>query len=481
MFRVTPRSITNNTVFNIRTRNAQIAQAQKQLSSGIRIDRPSADPFGFAEVSYLKREIRTLETESSNMQDSTAILNQSVSSLQEVTTILTRAKQISQQAPQITDQAERNALSNEVGNLIERMEEIVNTQFNGNYIFAGTSVETKPFSLEETSGGGIDRVRYHGDGGSTKTVVSGDILAETYFPGSEIFLRDQRTDPLILGNTGIQPGQGTNSGIGRSTILVETTRIRIHGTSGLDEGTNTEDHTILGARGVNKVQITDTAGDGSAGTISLNNGVRVGFTSADDNLRLTGPQGEIVYVNTQNIIAGFDGEVDLSGFGQMSIDGGQSYVEIDHTDNQKLTHAETGDVTYVDTTNAVVAGNAHIEYSGTSGAITALLELREDIDNDRNLDNQDLVESFGRRLGDIDDAIDSTLEYMGSFSVDLENMEILDARNQSAQVDFQTLAIETESVDYASLIVQMQESMNILQFAYRTTATLQSTSILNYL
>ena len=133
-------------------------------------------------------------------------------------------------------------------------------------------------------------VTYVGTRQRSRASVGDSIAIDTYYNGLEIFGGSTREPTVIVGNTGAQPGPGTDTLTSRAELLVTHELTTYAGASGILAGTDSVGgDTIIGQAGTHRVTIVDTAGDGSAGTISLNNASPVAFTNADTNLRVEGP------------------------------------------------------------------------------------------------------------------------------------------------------------------------------------------------
>lgn len=131
--------------------------------------------------------------------------------------------------------------------------------------------------------------------------------------------------------------------------------------------------TVIGPAGAHKLTIRDTSGNGSAGTASLNNGAPVKFTNTDTNLKVIGPDGESVYINTTAIKPKFSGTVDITATGSLTSDGGVTSIPIDFTEKQEVKNEATGVVIEVNSTKIRKAG---IHYSDKNPAHIVAAEIK---------------------------------------------------------------------------------------------------------
>src|SRR5690606_13494775 len=135
---------------------------------------------------------------------------------------------------------------------------------------------------------------------------------------ADVFQPIARGKTLFLGGTGAAPGTGTDSALGRGTLIVSHTSTTYTAGSGVAAGTSSADgDTIIGPAGAHILTIEDTSGTGAFGTVSLNGGPPVSFTNGDTNLKVIGPLDEVVYLDTTAITAGFSGDVEITADGTL--------------------------------------------------------------------------------------------------------------------------------------------------------------------
>lgn len=239
--------------------------------------------------------------------------------------------------------------------------------------------------------------------------------------------------------------------------------------------------TVIGQAGTHTLTINDTSGTGAAGTVSLNGGPAVAFASSETDLKVTGPAGEVVYLNTSSISAGFNGDVDITATGTISLDGGATAVAIDYSSNQTLTNDSLGVVQHFDTTGVTRAGEAPVEFADNPDVFATLRALRDDLRNTRGLSNSELDDAFNRRIGDLDLAQDHLLGVIGEQAVSLTQLQSIQTRLEDLKLGAQELLGDTESTDLPSAILKLQEEQNLLQFTLSSLVTLTNTTVLDFL
>jgi flagellin-like hook-associated protein FlgL len=254
------------------------------------------------------------------------------------------------------------------------------------------------------------------------------------------------------------------------------------GSSGVQSGASSGTlDTVIGPMGANKLYINDTSGTGASGTVSLNGGTPVAFDNTDTDLKVTGPSGEVVYLDTTAIAAGFNGHEDVEGDGTLSIDGGNTTTAIDFTTAQAITDGTTGAITNVDSSNIRQAGNENLDYPGVADLFQTLINLRDTINNTQGLSAADRQTALNQQLGEIDRLNASLATPLGAQANQAQFLSQLQTRTTDLQTRIQKNTGDLQSTDMASAIVQLQQQQNLYQIGLQMTANMNQMSLLNFL
>ncbi|MBI3408008.1 MAG: flagellar hook-associated protein FlgL [Planctomycetes bacterium] len=479
-FRVTPQVILNSALANSSLEMSRLADLQLQASTGKRINAPSDAPLDLSSLLASKAQDLRLDTYLSNINSAKSVLDTSVSSLQDASNILTKAKSLAIEASNSSNTAEaQNSIAQEVDELLARLLDLANTQSNGRYLYGGVAVDTKPFVETTDSLGRIQSVTYQGVDQRGAMLISPQHTVDTYYSGAQVFQTRNRQTTVYTGNTGAAAGTGTDTALGQGTLQVRHTSTTFAPGSGVQAGASSAaGDTILGASGTHKLTIVDTSGTGAAGTVSLDGGPAIAFTNADTDLAVTNGSGDIVYVNTTAIAAGFNGTVDITANGTLSVDGGASTVPINFSANQAIVDSQTGAITNVASSGIARTGDAHLEYSGTSDVFQVLMALRDDLRNTRGLSATEQTAVLSSRIGEIDRVHADVLRTVGEQSASLQNMESLSSHLQDVQVTAKKLISELEDADVGQLVLKLQAQQNLLQATFTATSHVLNLSLL---
>ena len=287
---------------------------------------------------------------------------------------------------------------------------------------------------------------------------------------------------MVIGTTGVKSGTGTDTATGTRDLEISHDLTTYSGASGVNSGISSGfGDTIIGQVGMNVLKVTDTSGNGTAGTFSLNGGAVVSFTNADTDILVEGPGGERVYLDASAISAGFDGTVNITSTGSMSIDGGVTTTPITFAASQVVTDSRNGTIVNVDTSAINGTGTDQLEFPGTTDVFNAVRALRGDLLNTRNLPPADRATAFSRRLGDLERVHTHVLDMIGVQSVSLEQIDRLQNRTEELQLSGKIQYSDTVSVDITESIIRLQELTNLQQFTMAAVGQLLTPDLLDYI
>lgn len=483
--RVTLQTVTSRALSNARRNYDRLAQLQEQASTGLRLLRPSDGPLDTVTVLANKSQDLQLATYLENLRDARQTLDLSVSSLRDASNILVKAHEVAIEANHGgNDATSLEALAKEVDALLSRLLDTANTQNAGRYLFGGSATKTAPFVVTaKDSQGRPQSIAYRGAQERADVAVSQQQSVATLYTGSEVFQAPgQRGQTVYTGNTGAAASTlGTDSATGQGTLLVQHTTTT-YAAGGVQPGSSSAaGDTILGPAGAHQLTLNDTSGTGTSGTVSLNGGPPVAFRNTATDLRVTGPQGEVVYLNTTAIAPGYNGTVAITADGTLSVDGGASTVPITFTTNQVISNSGTGLVTNVNSTNIRRAGTNYLDYRGTHDAFQILVALRDDLRNTRGLSEAQRAEFLSQRLAELDRVRSGILQAVGEQSASLETLEALEGRLGDVQLETRKRITELEGADLAEVVVHLQAQENLLQLTLASASRLLDNNLLDFL
>ncbi|MBS0203084.1 MAG: flagellar hook-associated protein FlgL [Planctomycetes bacterium] len=483
--RVTTQSQYQQSLLNIQQTYAKVSTLQQQISSGKRLQLPSDGPTAMAQVLQNNLLDARFTNDMGMIQDASAKLQTGVDTLTQVQDLLTNVKNLALQANNVTTSSTANAtLAKQVNTALAQLMDLANqTLPDGSRLYGGTASNAAPFSVTSTDATGQPTsIGYHGSQQNSVVIISQTVTATTLLSGQDVFQTRSRGTTSYTGTTGVAAGTGTDSATGDGTLTVNHLLTTYSGASGVAAGTSSPSgDTVIGPSGANSLVINDTSGTGASGTVSLNGGPAISFTNLDTDLKVTGPNGEVVYLNTTAIAPGFSGNVPMTATGTVSTDGNATSVPIDFSGNQVVLNGTTGAMTNIDSTNIRQAGTAQVHYQGTSDLFQSLIVLRDTIANTQGLSAADRSAALNQQIGDLDRASSSIGNVIGSQSVQAQSLASLKDHLTSLQLNLSQSTDNLQATDTASAVVDLQKQMNLYQASLQIAAQINSLTLINFL
>ena len=171
--RTTHASIFGEVSSNIARSQLMLLQAQRQVVSGKRIQKPSDDPVGAARVLAYARRAAGVERYMEAGRAGTHRLDTAAGRLQEASNALGTARDLLLQGLSGTlNSGDRAVLATQVRQIRAQMLEVANAQGVDGHLFSGTATDAPPFVV--TTVNGRERVSYVGNGDAPQILVGED-------------------------------------------------------------------------------------------------------------------------------------------------------------------------------------------------------------------------------------------------------------------------------------------------------------------
>jgi flagellar hook-associated protein 3 FlgL len=160
-------------------------QAIQELSTGRKVNQPSDNPAAVAGLIVNNAQTSAVSSYLSNISSLQSSLQVADSTLNSVTTSLTQAISLGVQGTDSTlNQSDRDAIAQQVDGIQQQILGYANQSFEGNYLFAGTAVNTQPFVTDSSSSSGVN---YVGNTGVNNVEIGDGQAVPANLPGSQIF------------------------------------------------------------------------------------------------------------------------------------------------------------------------------------------------------------------------------------------------------------------------------------------------------
>ena len=188
--RITSEMMSQTLLGNMNNALSGLQRTSSELSSGKKIQEPSDNPYGASRIDELQSQLDGLASYATNVQEGTSWENTATGAMSNMSQVLQRVRELVVQAANGTNnQGNLNSIAAEVEQLTEAVKQDANTQYAGQYVFAGTATTTAPYLQGESD-------TYQGNSGT---------IARAIGPGSSVTVNTNIS--TLLGN-GAESGDG---------------------------------------------------------------------------------------------------------------------------------------------------------------------------------------------------------------------------------------------------------------------------------
>jgi flagellar hook-associated protein 3 FlgL len=164
----------------------RLSQAQSQVSSGKRVEKPSDDPLAAGRATRLQADLDATDAFSTNVGESKSWLDASDTALSSLTSVVQRVRELTVQAANgATSDAGRQSIKTQVDQLIEEAKTTLNSAYDGRYLFSGTATDQAPYTAatgDAYQGDANAVLRQIGPGVTVQVNLTGDDALSTLLP-----------------------------------------------------------------------------------------------------------------------------------------------------------------------------------------------------------------------------------------------------------------------------------------------------------
>jgi flagellar hook-associated protein 3 FlgL len=188
--RITDAMLTASTLRDVNASLSALQRSSSELSSGRTILEPSDNPYGTSRAIDLQSQLDGLGTFAESAEDGIAWASGSESAMANMGEAVQRVRTMLVQASNGTlNPGDLKNIAAEVNQLTESVKQAANTQYAGQYVFAGTATTTRPYPQGESD-------EYQGNEGT---------VARSIGPGASVTINSSISS--LLGS-----GQGAKDG-----------------------------------------------------------------------------------------------------------------------------------------------------------------------------------------------------------------------------------------------------------------------------
>ena len=184
--------ISTNQIFDLNIRSITdnqrgLTETQQQLASGKRINKPSDDPVGAAQVVRLTEQLDKLTQYQRNNDLLSSSLEQQETILRGINASLNRARVlVIQSGAGYTTDADRKAIGAEIEQIRNEVLDLMNSQNSqGEYIFSGYQSQSQAFEFNPAATG--NKITFSGDDGTNTVQLADSVAVQSSSSGQTIF------------------------------------------------------------------------------------------------------------------------------------------------------------------------------------------------------------------------------------------------------------------------------------------------------
>jgi flagellar hook-associated protein 3 FlgL len=234
-----------NYILNAESKYYDLSQ---EAASGLKVSKPSDDPSATKSLVNIKTQSSQLNGYLDNMSTAQNELNVLDDSMSSVTDLVDKTTSLATEASSGTySGSDMDNIKVQVDQIIQSTVDAANTQYNGTYIFSGTAVETKPYTVATDASGNITGITYNGtqsnadykryttisNGVNVSINTTGDQAFGSYLQATPV---TNATQPTDVAGTNITTATDANGNLVTTSV---TTVLNSNNTTTVTTGTGT--------------------------------------------------------------------------------------------------------------------------------------------------------------------------------------------------------------------------------------------------
>lgn len=464
------------TVAALQQSSTRISRLQEESASGSRVIRASDSPGDAYAIMDLNGQVSSIATYQKNIDSVSQDLGRASNALQQVSTTMTSIKSLLTQAASgtygLTDRAN---MAPQIDSDLESIIALINTKSLGHYVFGGTSGSKAPYEVQRVNGQ-IQSVDYVGSQQESRVPIAPGVTQTNSMVGDRVFSSDQRQTPTFAGTTGVKAGDAASTVTGDVWLTVSHDTTTYLGPSGLTPGASTNLDTAVG--GAHQL-IVYTA----TKKVQFDDGPQVSYDASSTDLQLQNANGDTVYVDMSKMNPALTGNVvvHMKTTTRASIDDNATSVILDGSTNQAVTDSRTGKILYVNSSSLAHVGVEPVRVAGTYNLFNTLVQVRDILQNTRNLSASDQSDLLNQALQSVDEVSTGVTKALTSAGGRMQALDTLKTSMDTISGTATDQATQLQQADVASLAIDLSRTQTLYQMTLASTSKLLSLSMLDYM
>lgn len=439
--RVTNKMMSNNFLRDLNYNLKNMQQIQTQLTTGKEFKRPSDDPFKVARSMQLYSDIDANKQYNENVSDAINWLDTTDTALGQANNVFQRVHELMISAGNggYSDD-ERRAIKDEINERVSEFSQILNTSFDGKFIFGGSRGTVKP---TDVSGG----VQYE----NAPVIKVSDLSS---WEGKVLTV-----------------GDGTNN----VTVTMPGSINSVHDIA------NTINDTLKGTPLESKLEVKSDFNEKSLTFITSEINVDVETDTSDPTKDVSDISGKLIPVTQSN-----------------KIDSGNTVIKYYSNENDVATEDEIkmiGSKLNIEISTGVtvgynVTGSEILEFKNSEGENRNVIDILNSIVNHldgKTADGADdlsvdgLEELLNGDLQDVKDVLENLTKLRSRVGAMSNRMESAKVRNEEENFNIKEILSKTEDIDIAEKTMEYATMQTVYLASLQTSAKVIQPSLIDYL
>lgn len=182
-------------IYNLTRVKTRYDDALSQTTSGKKLNHLSDNPADMAYVLTLRSKIGQIDQFEKNIDSASGFLGASESALNQVQNLLSNVVSLAEQgASESTGAQERNIIADNIDQVRDELMNYANSEFMGNFIFAGSATDTVPFVKAADTWDAVNNIwipgviTYQGNSDTINIQADFSTAVATNVPGDDVFV-----------------------------------------------------------------------------------------------------------------------------------------------------------------------------------------------------------------------------------------------------------------------------------------------------
>lgn len=452
--RITSTMLSSNYLKNVNKNMSYLQTLQNQLSTGKEISKPSDDPYKASRIVKMYADIAGNEQYNDNITDVTNFLDVTDTSITQISNLYSRVRELLVSAGNAAYGSEQmQSIQDEMKVKVDQLAQLLNTSFDGKYVFGGTKVDSKPVTVvdgkiqyADANGNGLPTVYKNSDGSysTTKSSKNEKVALDDRMESGNTVREELMEEQSELNNKADLSEDDSNRLAEIESMLDESKDVYIdsNGKFTTSEG---EESVEVALGSIDKEEIEKeidklTSADGST---------KISDTEDDTNEKRLKELNEI--------------KAGITAYNQIKAD-------------MKIEISQGVIVDYNKTASEI------LEFTDPEdpSRIINVADLFNDIIN--NLNSEDGKEALtGENLADLDKAITNLLTKSSEIGAMQNRMESAKTQNESENENLTAILSNVEDIDFTEKMIDFSTLMTVYKASLQISANILPKTIMDYL